>query len=171
MGAEWDLACRTCREYAWLGSVKPFKWDGFQIGNLAAAEIIAQHTHATCELVLDVDHAADVWSDSGKPLLGWRIDVRSHLEYEHSEGCSSCGAPVGGAVIAISEQLQFCSSSCRDNFVTQPHRVWRVVPPVEQVRVSCLRCNDEHTATVEGFVHLADWMSFHVGHPLSARTT
>jgi hypothetical protein len=146
VGVEWQVACLTCNEYAWLGSLKPSKWDGFQIGNRIAAEIFAQHTAAACDLIVDADGAVDTWSHRGRPRPGWPVDVRSHLESDQPTGCATCGQLHIDDALAIGEQLEFCSTRCRDDFSCPP-RIWRIVPSVVELASSCRQCNTDYSAT------------------------
>ncbi len=98
MGVEWTLACTTCRHHAWLGSIKPAKWEGFQVGHRAIAELFARHawpcSMGDCRLVVvaDCDPTSMPWLDprAGEPGAdpGWSEDLRSRGVW------SSFGTPV-----------------------------------------------------------------------------
>ncbi|GAB4122106.1 MAG: hypothetical protein Fur005_16820 [Roseiflexaceae bacterium] len=51
MGIEWTFVCRSCRQHAWLGSMKPAKWGGFQAGNRQVIEWISADTAALAGLL------------------------------------------------------------------------------------------------------------------------
>jgi hypothetical protein len=182
MGVEWELACLGCNEYAWLGSLKPFKWHGFQVGNRVVAELLALHTTPTCRLIVDVDGARSVWGHPDDPVAGWRADLRSRHFWESSdEGeCAVCRIRIGDAdAQVVGLHLWFCSDRCRDTYAARPGCVWRAAPTVRtEIRVTCTRCDTEFvlarpTARGEhskgGFEPLADWFASHIGCPLEAR--
>ena len=58
MGVEWDMACVGCRSFAWLGSMKPFKWGGFQVGNACFTELLSLHAGPNCGLIVTSDALA-----------------------------------------------------------------------------------------------------------------
>jgi hypothetical protein len=160
MGAEWHLGCLACREYAWLGSAKPVKWDGFQLGNRFFAELLALHSRPTCVLLLGVDHTY-AWDEGD----GWREDLRSRSFWDSEEGvCATCNARLDEATAMIANPwLWFCSTECSRRFVEQGARVWQPAPAaVAGLWVRCTRC-DVQTSVGDSFVELAFWLDSHVG--------
>jgi hypothetical protein len=181
MGVEWDLACLGCKEYAWLGSMKPFKWHGFQLGNRVVAELLAVHAAPTCRLILDLDGARSVWGTPDEPVPGWRADLRSRHFWDAGDesACAGCRTQLGeGDAQVVGLQLSFCSERCRDTYAARPGLVWRPAPAMHAaLHVRCTRCDVEivvarlaveHTAGGP-FEELADWFASHVGCELAVR--
>ena len=163
MGMEWTLVCTTCKQHAWLGSVKPMKWEGFQLGNRFAAELFALHasdgTRECCELLVfndacftDVPWADPEFDEFPPGWEAWKRDLRcfefgnSVLPYWSDEGqgmvCGQCRRtlrseenPGAPEALVVSSSLWFCDSDCRDAFAGKDQRVWRqfVAPPSDTV--------------------------------------
>jgi hypothetical protein len=165
MGVEWDIGCLTCREYAWLGSLKPTKWAGFQLGNELLADLLALHANPACVLLLDVDHASGLWTRSDEGSDGWREDLRSLWFGDSDAGvCATCNARLDEAAAVIANPcLWFCNTSCVARFVARGARVWQPAPAaVAGLWVRCTRC-DVETSVGESFEDLAYWLAEHIG--------
>lgn len=130
MGIEIDLGCERCRIFAWLGSRKPEKWRGFQVGNRHVAEFLSLHTDP-CRLVLLADTEDRDW-DEGAP---WREDLRSRSFWSLRTDrwrCGQCDAVLPGEqrAVSIGRHLAFCSRSClQANLETPPSDGWVVSWP------------------------------------------
>ena len=83
MGVEWDMACVGCRSFAWLGSMKPFKWGGFQVGNACFTELLSLHAGPNCGLIVTSDALAfEVPWEHDSDASGFREDLRSRWFWE-----------------------------------------------------------------------------------------
>lgn len=160
MGVDWDLACVTCRQWAWLGSMKPWKWNGFQMGNAFVAELLSLHAEPSCTLMVASDARAFVppWQHD-EAASGWLEDLRSRWFWDslrshvtpHQMVCGTCEAPLelpatphgatlrregfcslrGAATpLVVGRYLWFCGPACRDRYRAGPGRVWRAHPEV-----------------------------------------
>jgi len=150
MGIELTLCCRTHRHQAWLGSMKPWKWAGYQLGNRWFAELLA--AHVGCDLVL-VDDAGGPetffwtarWGDPGEEEV-WQEDLRSRHCWDSlqaGEGpvvCGGCGKPVDEArSLQVGRYLWCCDVDCRSRCL-DPYRVFQPGPGVVPLRVDCQAC-------------------------------
>jgi hypothetical protein len=77
MGVEWSLGCLKCKTFLWLGSQKPFKWNGFQISNESVKRFLAMHSNLKspqCHLFLINDGTREVpWEENSE----WKEDILS----------------------------------------------------------------------------------------------
>jgi len=158
VGVEWDLACVGCRHFAWLGSVKPYKWGGFQVGNGVVAELLALHTGPDCSLVVVSD--ARAWSppwSHDDATTGWLEDLRSRWLWDSIVSdvapagmvCAVCRAELslpatadgdamrrqgyrsaGPVPIIVGRYLWFCGTACLDRHRSVAGRTWQPCPDV-----------------------------------------
>jgi len=127
MGVEWKLGCERCLRFLWLGSQKPLKWRGFQVGDGVVRRFMGLHdSRGGCALTLTNDGCAEPpWEDGVES--GWREDVLSRTFWDSwspaGMDCAHCGAtgPRGAAANASTEAgsglrknqaLWFCTASC-----------------------------------------------------------
>ena len=158
MGVECDLACVTCREWVWLGSMKPWKWSGFQMGNAFVAELLSLHATPSCRLIVTSDARAFVppWQHDDAES-GWLEDLRSRWYWDSVRhdatpprmACATCEAPLdvstsadaealrqegfrsapgAAAPLIVGRYLWFCGPACRDRHRSGPGRAWRAQP-------------------------------------------
>jgi hypothetical protein len=158
MGVEWDLACVTCRQWVWLGSMKPWKWSGFQMGSAFVAEMLSLHATPSCTLIVTSDARAfePPWQHDDAEC-GWLEDLRSRWFWDSIRHdatppqmvCATCEAPLelstgadvealrqegyrspGGAPtpLIVGRYLWFCGPACRDRHRSGPGRAWRAHP-------------------------------------------
>lgn len=158
MGTEWDLACVSCRNWVWLGSLKPWKWNGFQMGNRLVAEFFSVHAQAGCSLIVTSDaRTFDPPWEHDAPATGWHEDLRSRWFWDSSRldtrppqmVCAACRAllslpsgpdaeqlrqagydPAPGAAkpLIMGRYLWFCGPDCRQRYLAAPGRTWREAP-------------------------------------------
>jgi hypothetical protein len=88
MGVELEIGCAACHNWMWLGSAKPDKWQGFQVGNEAFAEWLIAHAHH--EVLSD---ALELWRDDGDQPSPW-----SHAPSSWREDARSLGVTMAGRV-------------------------------------------------------------------------
>jgi hypothetical protein len=117
MGVELELGCARCRAWVWLGSAKPAKWRGFQMGNEFVVEFLAAHAHP-CRLMSRRDDAdLAPWDEHPED---WAEDLRSRGAWgrvvagEGPQPCAGCGTPLGHAPtgIAVNRFVRFCGEAC-----------------------------------------------------------
>lgn len=120
MGVEWDIGCERCRRYIWLGSQKPNRWLGFQVGDEVVRRFLGLHPAASgCQLRLTNDGTSNVaWEDG--VASGWREDILSRTFWDSSrvDGlvCGHCEAP--RPELRKNQYLWFCGESCFDGYQT-----------------------------------------------------
>jgi hypothetical protein len=189
MGVEWSLLCASCREFAWLGSMKPWKWNGFQIDTSSVLELLSLHALAEragsdrCELFIDVD-SSRVETFSLEPADGWREDLRSRTFWTSISVsteppralCAECsrwlavltrgGEPVRqkGAqdAIVIGSALWLCDDRCLRAFASRPGRVFRAAPRRGALTLGCRSCASEIIADGADSLALAEWFTDHL---------
>ena len=127
MGVEWDLGCERCHRFLWLGSQKPLKWRGFQVGDAVVRRFMGLHDRRQgCTLRLTNDGCAEApWEDGA--ASGWREDVLSRTFWDSwsAQGldCAHCGAkgprtaepgaaPTAGSGLLKNRALWFCAEAC-----------------------------------------------------------
>lgn len=170
MGVEWDMACVGCRSFAWLGSMKPFKWSGFQVGNGPFTELLSLHAGPECGLIVTSDALAfEVPWEHDSDACGFREDLRSRWCWEsirHDSTppamiCAACQAvlalpatpdgaslresgyrasPGAPAPLIVGRYLWFCGERCREVYGEGPGRVWRPCPDALVPRRITVRC-------------------------------
>ena len=141
MGVELHIGCDSCRNWAWLGSAKPHKWQGFQVGNEVVASWLVAHAHIDAASSTDLE----LWRDDG-PEAPWTLDAKAWTEDERSLGVNA------GALSADIAQEATWSFD-------QATALW----------LSCSRCSEKRvavrifkrTAVLEGATELAAWMLQH----------
>jgi hypothetical protein len=166
MGVEWELGCERCLRFLWLGSQKPLKWRGFQVGDAVVRRFMGLHDRqGGCTLKLTNDGCASApWEDGAHS--GWREDVLSRTFWDSwsAEGldCAHCGAtgprsvapgtsPERGPGLRKNAALWFCDEPCFAEYcdyqATQRDRqiydsTDDVVPfgPESVLAVACLDC-------------------------------
>lgn len=98
MGVEWDLGCERCLRFLWLGSQKPMKWGGFQVGDGVVRRFMGLHDHRQgCTLRLTNDGCPEApWEEESGAANQWQEDVlsRSFWDSWTAQGldCAHCGA-------------------------------------------------------------------------------
>ena len=65
MGVELHIGCDSCRNWAWLGSAKPHKWQGFQVGNEVVASWLVAHAHIDAASSTDLE----LWRDDNSGVF------------------------------------------------------------------------------------------------------
>jgi hypothetical protein len=170
VGIEWTIGCLGCQQRAHLGSMKPFKWSGFQMGNRFVAEWLALHAMVGCSLIVTRDDLAfdpPWWRDD--TAASWLVDLRSRSFFDsfHPAAkppemvCAACKAPLevppgpewdelrryaapprpGAAMpLIVGEYLWFCGPACRDTFRAVPPRTWRPCPQMGEGVRLQVRC-------------------------------
>jgi hypothetical protein len=159
-----------------LGSIKPYKWHGFQAGNRHVMDLMLLHT--TCEwAVIRDDTATDApWLDPARdtPDAGhWREDLRSRsfwqaLQHGAEPACAACAGRLDSPLV-ISPGLSFCSQACLQRFSAHPARIWREppsFPPTAQIAIACRSCADQQvwgmiSTPDPGAEALAEWLIEH----------
>lgn len=72
MGIEWHIGCLKCKRQIWLGSQKPYKWKGFQIGNENAKRFLS--LHASCG---SKENGNFLLTNDGTTKIPWEDDAES----------------------------------------------------------------------------------------------
>ncbi len=137
MGIESSIGCLKCKKSIWLGSAKPSKWDGFQVGNEIAFRFLSLHSHnlkTNCVLCYmhDANFELPPWEDE-KTEKEWEEDINSiYFAYSSSsyskEGtiCGHCKKLLENKdnhqaisnFIKKNEFLSFCNQSCFEAYKT-----------------------------------------------------
>ncbi|MEQ1503494.1 MAG: hypothetical protein ABMB14_14755 [Myxococcota bacterium] len=181
MGVEWKLACTGCREFLWPGSMKPWKWRGFQLGGPPVVAWFGAHAREGCAIAICVDDLRER-ALTLEGADGWREDLRSfgHVEaWSLGDGprcgwCARAIAPTAPDVVALGH-LWLCDARCRDGFAAAEdrlggRRVWR--PDVAgAVDVRCERCDTGVAADPGEPLALAEWMLEHLDPACVLRVT
>lgn len=152
MGVEWDIGCERCRHFVWLGSQKPYKWAGFQLGDDEVRSFLALHTgDRGCQLRLTNDGTTAVAWEDGAPS-GWREDIlsRSFWDSRSEAGliCAQCEAADPG--LHKNQLLAFCGEPCfeayraaqleRDHSIHDSSSERVALAPGMQLSLACLDC-------------------------------
>lgn len=137
MGVEWHIGCQKCKIHIWLGSQKPFKWHGFQIGEASVKRFLSLHSACGNEdengnFLLTNDGTADApWDEEN---TDWRDDILSRyfcfdslsVNYNTNEtnlDCAHCGKRLEGneakGEVKKSEFLWFCDKNCFNKYVEE----------------------------------------------------
>jgi hypothetical protein len=134
MGVEWNIGCIKCKRQIWLGSQKPFKWQGFQIGEQSIKRFL--YLHSKCEnslagnLLLTNDGALQIPWDAEDERFEWQEDILSRSfcfdSWNQSTTiCANCKKELepdknnrkfAGNVMK-GEYLWFCDNHCFSNYV------------------------------------------------------
>lgn len=82
MGIEAEIGCLRCKKYIWLGSMKPYKWKGFQIPNSDIFRFLSLHSNnqnSNCKLIYTHDTNKEVppWNENQKIKKEWQEDINS----------------------------------------------------------------------------------------------
>jgi hypothetical protein len=188
MGVEWTVVCSTCREFCWLGSMKPWKWSGFQVDLDSVREWFSLHARPACSILIDVNSARVDEGITLDPEDGWSEDLRSRRFWEsyststkpprmHCAECNKWLAVVeddraprlidaSARPIVIGSYLWLCDERCLTAFARRPGRVWRRAVPRragESLRVGCAACASEVDADKIEPLEMAAWLTEHLG--------
>ena len=137
MGVEWHIGCLKCKRQIWLGSQKPFKWKGFQIGDENIKRFL--FLHSVCEsktngnFLLTNDRTAKIPWESDNEKLEWQEDIlsRSFCFDSWKENhiiCANCSKKIKTDKEPTNENLikstflWFCNESCFDNYIEYNRR-------------------------------------------------
>jgi hypothetical protein len=135
MGVEWNIGCEACKKYIWLGSMKPYKWKGFQVNEATMRRFLSLHAIAQkkgCHLLLMTDYSDDEpW---GIDPTAWQEDIISRSFWDSTsskEGlnCGNCGKalneePMENHYIQRNQYLWLCSPECLEAYVAQDRSHW-----------------------------------------------
>ena len=134
MGVEWHLGCLKCKRQIWLGSQKPFKWTGFQIGDENVKRFLSIHSlchkNANGNLLLTNDGTTKIpWEDENE-RFEWEEDILSRefcFDSYSQEGlkCANCSKSIKvdeesrklNGNLMKSQYLWFCNDTCFDNYL------------------------------------------------------
>lgn len=192
MGVEWSLLCASCREFAWLGSMKPWKWNGFQVDASSVLELLSLHAldppgdrgdREACTLYLDAN-SARVETFSLDVEDGWLEDLRSRRFWDSVSVstdppralCAECARflavlPRGAAparqkgaedAIVLGSYLWLCDPLCLRAFSSRPGHVYRPAPAYRELTLTCRACATELAADRVDALALAEWLAEHL---------
>lgn len=188
MGVEWSLLCASCREFAWLGSMKPWKWNGFQVDTSSVLELLSLHANSRqnrepCALYLDAN-SSRVATYSLDVDDGWSEDLRSRRFWDSVSVatdppralCAECSRwlavlPRGGSpqrqrgaerAIVIGSYLWLCDERCLRAFSSRPGRAYRPAPAWRELVLECRACASEIVADRADTLALAEWFTDHL---------
>ena len=134
MGVEWHIGCIKCKRQIWLGSQKPFKWKGFQIGDKIVKRFLSLHSkcgnNLDGNLLLANDGTELVPWESDDEKLEWKEDILSrsfcfHSWYQDKITCAECrkelnaeeNCRVKEGNLMKNTFLWFCDEKCFVNYV------------------------------------------------------
>ena len=136
MGIEAEIGCTSCKKYIWLGSMKPYKWNGFQIPDKDAFRFFSLHSknqHASCNLYYTHDAGDELppWDENEE----WQEDINSRNFWnsysEDGKICGNCNKLLinkEGKELASYIQKNiyalFCDSTCFEEYVADYARKW-----------------------------------------------
>ncbi|WP_198144963.1 hypothetical protein [Microscilla marina] len=139
MGVEWDIGCQVCKKFIWMGSMKPFKWHGFQVSDATIRRFFSLHAIAQkkgCHLYLMTDSGGDTpWSND---VDAWQEDIVSRSFWDsiatndHGSSCAYCGKalkekPLSYHYLQRNQCLWLCNQDCVEAYVartTQERNHW-----------------------------------------------
>jgi hypothetical protein len=134
MGVEWNIGCLKCKNHIWLGSQKPFKWAGFQIGDENVMRFLS--LHACCgnpfagNLLLTNDGTSKIpWREENE-RLEWQEDILSRtfcFDSWNGENiiCAACSVRLEESEanriqkgnLKKNQFLWFCNERCFDTYL------------------------------------------------------
>ena len=96
MGIEANMGCLGCKKNIWLGSMKPYKWNGFQIPNKDVFRFLSLHSNnknSNCRLNYTHDAGDESpWDEFVDIKKEWQEDVNSRYFWDsYSEEGTICG--------------------------------------------------------------------------------
>ncbi|MCG8576838.1 MAG: hypothetical protein MI810_18300 [Flavobacteriales bacterium] len=135
MGVEWDIGCTKCKVHIWLGSQKPYKWEGFQIPVENLKRFLS--LHANCKeshgnFLLINDGTAIVPWEEEETEHEWKEDIlsRTYCFDSYSEEGLKCAHYDCQAKLSEDENIRkqnknlrrgkflwFCDDKCFQNFL------------------------------------------------------
>lgn len=135
MGVEWEIGCEACKKFIWLGSMKPYKWNGFQVSDATVRRFLSLHAIAQkqgCHLLLMNDYSDDEpWNNDPD---AWQEDIVSRsfwdsITSEKEFSCGNCGKalmeePMEYHYIQRNQYLWLCSPECLAVYVAQNRSHW-----------------------------------------------
>lgn len=133
MGTEVEIGCLGCKKKIWLGSMKPYKWKGFQIPDNDVYRFLSLHSNnhnPNCKLqyLQDGRDEGYPWSEEIDGDKSWEEDINSRWFWNsHSEEGMICGhckkllSDINGNEIvpnAIEKNSRswFCDETCFENY-------------------------------------------------------
>jgi hypothetical protein len=174
-------------EFTWIGSMKPWKWTGFQVDVSSVVDWLALHAQPQCSLLICVDDRRVPDGITLDPADGWREDLRSRSFWNSLSltttparmHCAHCQHWLGVVTddhsarkldavpepIVIGSFLWLCDQRCLDAFASTEGRVWRPTPKrtaAEILRLRCLHCDKSVDANRAAPLLLADWCTEHL---------
>ena len=134
MGVEWNIGCIKCKRQIWLGSQKPFKWQGFQIGDKIVKRFLSLHSkcfnNLDGNLLLTNDGTVEVPWESDSERFEWKEDILSRsfcFDSWHQENiiCANCGKELNADENCRKQDgnsmkspfLWFCDKKCFLNYM------------------------------------------------------
>ncbi len=165
MGVEMHMGCLSCKKFLWLGSEKPYAWEGFQLQHHYVKSFMTWHSMPDCELFHADDGTTDIpWQ---KNTEEWEEDSRSRSFWSSNRQdkivCAKCGISLEGQSnpIILAEWFQLCSTSCQKAYADHymsilDYRIYdssKDQPDVNKTAwtVACHTCNTYYTVESQAF--------------------
>ncbi len=167
MGVEWHIGCIKCKRQIWLGSQKPHKWQGFQIGDEIVKRFLSLHAgcdHLDGNLLLTNDGTVEIPWETDDEISGWKEDILSRsfcFDSWHQDTiiCASCGKELSRdeslrrqhGNLMKNPLLWFCNEKCFSNYIesTEKERGQLIydstkdpLPPIikDLFEIGCTKC-------------------------------